>query len=104
MGGCGDELCGWTATVPDGLRLVGTEWDCDDDYCGSAQAGIYTYERREPFGDQGAVYVWEGPYHTDHQSGAHSELNHMAQHLRRHHHDLYARCEWPWDRTKKDCR
>lgn len=96
MSGCSPDICGWVDDVPPDVLLRGVDWWCGDDWCNCSEARIESYRRdRDPWIADLAT-VWTGDFHTDGEPGSSTELNRMAQHLRRHHHDLYARIRWPW--------
>lgn len=104
---CSDELCGWTEGVPAGGRLDGYVWWCGDDYCDCTQPQIMHRLQHPAGGYKDITKPWQGTFQTDGEGyndahewksapSARTELNRMAQHLRRHHHDLYVRINWPW--------
>lgn len=105
MVACSPDLCGWTADVPEGGRLRGQVWWCGDDYCDCTEPKVEhgTFDGRFWRWSQ----QWAGTFQTDGEGQnepnewkdapmSSTELNRMAQHLRRHHHDLYSRVAWPW--------
>ena len=106
---CSPELCGWVTDVPDGEILVGYVWYCGDEWCDCSEPRINSYKPGDFNGPLmlNPKRVWSGTFQTDGDGwrdanqykdapSSTTELNRMAQHLRRHHHDLYARIRWPW--------
>ncbi len=96
MPACSPDYCGWIDKLPEDKSLMGLVWACDDD-CGCSQAQVFAYETRPGLPGKFAVGdVWNGEFHIDFMGKPENELNRMAQHLRRHHHEVYARIRWPW--------
>lgn len=84
---------------PDGGFLSAEVWWCGDEWCDCTQALIvWQSERTRP---QQTKRVWESVFRSDGEPGATTDLNRVAKLLRKRQHDLYARIEWPWDRTRK---
>ncbi len=67
-------------------------WWCGDYDCDCTEARIVAIDGYE------RTLVWEGEFRSEGEPGATTELNRVAQLLRRHHHDVYRRISWPWDR------
>lgn len=98
----------WIDDVPTGGVLQGWVWQCGDE-CGCSQAQIRHVTGFNGTIPLGITVVWRGPFHTDGDEdvpspAAVTELNREAQRLRRHHHDVYRRIEWPWTRSERERR
>lgn len=98
----------WTDDLPSGGAMYGWVWQCGDE-CGCSQAQIRHRADTDPGGTMGVVVLWRGPFHTGGDEdipspAAVTELNREAQRLRRHHHDVYKRIEWPWTRSDRERR
>jgi hypothetical protein len=104
---CSDELCGWTASVPDGGFMRGDVWDCGDEWCDCGRAYIEHFTRDTSPWKNDLTSVWQGTFQTDGDwyrpanewkdaPASDTELSRMARHLRKHHRALYARIAWPW--------
>jgi hypothetical protein len=96
---CKDEYCGWVEGVDTSRRHMAEVWWCGDEWCDCTEARITSYLLAFP-GRRDIRNEWEGAFMTDGEGHdvASTELNRMAQHLRRHHHDFYRLVQWPWDR------
>jgi hypothetical protein len=92
----------WALTAPDG-ELIAEVWWCGDDYCDCTQARIVHVVRNRHGGRYESTALWHGTYATegDWDTPPTTELNREARRLRKHHHDLYRRISWPWDRNKE---
>lgn len=101
---CSEELCGWCDAVPGDAKMFAHAWWCGDDYCNCTQARIDTYTER--IGNIFRGYnkrknMWQGPFNTDCEGNPSHDINRMARHLRKYHHDLYKRIVWPWEYNQK---
>lgn len=93
----------WALTAPETGELYAYVWWCGDEYCDCTQAQIvHIIERNQYGGWRESRVIWNGTYATegDWEVAPNTELNREARRLRKHHHDLYRRISWPWDRTK----
>ena len=94
----------WALAAPLG-EIIAYVWDCGDGYCNCTEAQIvHVIERNQYGGWQESAVVWRGQFHRDSEGyldgGSWTDLNREAKRLRRHHHDLYQRISWPWDRKQ----
>jgi hypothetical protein len=105
MMACSEKLCGWIPD-PETKRLddqiKGYIWWCGDEYCDCSE-GCIVFLRRNEHGFYNLHTLWSGKFYTDGEGWAETkaELNHMAQHLRRHHNEFYHRIQWPWTNKEK---
>lgn len=103
----------WADALADGLIAMRAHvWWCGDDVCDCTQARIEGATRRGPGGSPWyEETLWTGTFRSGWpceydeseraEGGPTTELNREARRLRKRHHALYRRIEWPWDRTRR---